>query len=260
VPVLLRRLHVRDLGLNRRHREDAVLKILLTTLIVGSAFFCALPVFADDPGHINGYVTPYFDSSGPVIRVGKYSSGLLSKVPGEFVRTIIRMKNQWNDLNFTEIYAAAIRLYDLGYRNEATYWFYTAQYRGAQFALLVDQKKLGSTGDRGFELYHAQEGFFKVAGPTINGYAYGDVDSVVSIIRRVQSENHTVPNVKNMYPGVAFLHMAQWQGINAELNAGWGRLATQLASRKNEIKQQRIADGTQARFSHLTSRRFPGGL
>ncbi len=91
------------------------------------AVLTALPALAADPGRIDAYVTPFYDSAGPVINVGKYSTGLASKTPGEFVATILRMKNQWNDLNFIELYVAAIRLYDLGYRNEATYWFYTAQ-------------------------------------------------------------------------------------------------------------------------------------
>jgi hypothetical protein len=220
----------------------------------------ALPAPAADPGRIDADVTPFYDSSGPVINIGKYSTGLGSKTPGEFVSTIFRMKNQWNDLNFIELYVGAIRLYDLGYRNEATYWFYTAQYRGRLFALLVDQKRLGSIGDRGFELYHAQQAFFELVGPNINGYAFGDMDFVVAVIYRVQNESKVVPNMQTMYPGVSFLHRSQWQGINADLNSGLGKLAAQLKSQRNEIKQQRIQNGTQAQFAHLTSRRFPGGL
>ncbi|MGB9652694.1 MAG: hypothetical protein WCB01_12915, partial [Candidatus Cybelea sp.] len=138
--------------------------------------------------------------------------------------------------------------------------FYTAQYRGRLFALLVDQKRLGSVGDRGFELYHAQQAFFELVGPNINGFAFGDLDSVIAIVRRVQKESKTVPNMQTMYPGVNFLHRSQWEGINADLNAGLGKLTAQLTGQKNEIKQQREQNGTAARFSHLTSRRFPGGL
>ncbi len=69
-----------------------------------------------------------------------------------------------------------------------------------------------------------------------------------------------MPNMQTMYPGVNFLHRSQWEGVNADLNAGLGKLAAQLTVQKNEIKQQREQNGTAARFSHLTSRRFPGGL
>lgn len=112
-------------------------------------------------------------------------------------------------------------------------------------------------GDPGFELYHAQEAFFAVVGPSINGYAFGDIDSLVSIIRRVQGENASVPDVRSAYPGVVFLPKQQWQRINAELNSGLGKLAGQLPNQKNAIAQQRAQNGTQARYSHLTSKPLP---
>ena len=54
--------------------------------------------------------------------------------------TVLSMKKEWQRLSFVELYVTAIRLYDAGYRDEATYWFYTAQYKGRQFAVLTDQR------------------------------------------------------------------------------------------------------------------------
>jgi hypothetical protein len=213
-----------------------------------------------DPGTIDAYVMPYYNSSGPVIKIGKFSSGLASDVPGQFVATIVRMKQQWSTLNFVELYAGAIRLYDLGYRNEATYWFYTAQFRGRQYAALVDQMKLGSIGNPGFELYHAQDAFFQVAGPSINGFAFGDVDGLQKIVAEVESQNRSVPDMGAMYPGVAFVHKAQWPQKNAAVEAGLAKLADYLATQKPQIARERAQDGTQARFAKLTSKRFPGGF
>jgi hypothetical protein len=233
---------------------------LSATLAVTTALSLVVPVSADDPGHINAYVTPYYNSAGPAIKVGKYSVGLASKKPGEFVATILRMKKQWGALNFLELYVGAIRLYDLGYRWEATYWFYSAQYQGRLYALLANKEKLGSIGDQAFELYHAQNAFFQLVGPNINGYAFGDIDSLVKIVRKVQDANYGVPNLQTMYPGVAFEHKSQWQAQNADLNAGLGKLAASLTDQKSQIKQQRAQNGTEARFSHLTSKQFPGGF
>src|SRR5207244_10164755 len=80
---------------------------------------------------------------------------------------------------------AAIRLYDLGYRKESVYWFYSAQYLGRQFGVLLDQTKMGSIGSPGFELLHAQNAFYQLVGPYINGYAFGDMDGLVKIVERV---------------------------------------------------------------------------
>jgi hypothetical protein len=214
---------------------------------------------AADAGRIDAYVTPYYNSTGPVIRIGKYSSGLASASDATFVATISQMKKEWNRLSFIELYVAAIRLYDLGYRREATYWFYAAQYSGRQFALLVNEKAIGSIGDPGFELYHAQDAFFQLAGPDINGCAFGDIDSLVKTIQRVRSENRSVPDVQSIYPHVAFISKADWQSKNAQLNAGLGTLARSLESQKTQIARERARNGTAARFSHLTSKQFPGG-
>jgi hypothetical protein len=239
---------------------SAQLRRYASATVIGCWFLLGSPALAGDAGHIDAYVTPYYNSSGPVIRIGQYSAGLASKNSQEFVATILRMKKQWTKLDFAEVYVAAIRLYDLGYRREATYWFYSAQYRGRLFALLVDQKKLGDMGAPGFELYHAQDAFFSVVGPSINGYAFGDIDPLVAIVRRVQSENKTVPDVQLTYPGVAFVAKSQWQRINVQLNSGLGQLADQLTSQRSQIGQQRAQNGTQARFAHVSSKPFPGGL
>lgn len=235
---------------------------ILRGALLGALWWAALAraAIADDPGRIDAYVTPYYNSSGPVVTIGKFSTGLASKNAAAFVATIRRMKQEWNALSFVELYVGAIRLYDLGYRNEATYWFYTAQYKGRQFGLMLDQKKIGGIGSPAFELYHAQDAFFELAGPKINGFAFGNVDGVVAILHRVQSENREVGNLRGAYPGVTFVALSKWAGINAGQNKGLGVFATQLTKEKAQIQEQRVQNGTSAKFSHLTSHPFPGGL
>jgi hypothetical protein len=169
------------------------------------------------------------------------------------------MKKEWQRLSFVELYVTAIRLYDAGYRDEATYWFYTAQYKGRQFAVLTDQKKLGSIGSPGFELDQAQNAFFELTGPDINGYAFGNVDALAAVIARVQKENRTVGDVQTVYPSVAFITKTQWQAKNADLNSGLGKLGASILAQKDEMKQQRAQNGTGARFARLKSAPFPGG-
>src|SRR5437016_1383382 len=67
----------------------------------------------NDPAKIEVYLTPYYNSKGPVIEVGRFSNGLAAKGESEFVATIFKMKQFWATLNFPEVYIAAIRLYDL---------------------------------------------------------------------------------------------------------------------------------------------------
>src|ERR1043166_8161247 len=173
-----------------------------------------------DPTHIAVYVTPYYNSKGPVIDVGQFSNGLAAKSESEFVATISKMKQSWDTLNFPEAYVAAIRLYDLGFRKESIYWFYSAQYRGRLFATLIDQEKMGSIGNAGFELFQAQNAFQQLVGPYINGHAFGDIDQLIPIIERVQREGKIVPDLTKIYPRVAFKPKPEWDAGNKGLNEG----------------------------------------
>ena len=212
-----------------------------------------------DPAHIEVYVTPYYNSKGPTIDVGPFSSGLAAKNESEFVTTIAKMKKSWDTLNFAETYVAVIRLYDLGFRKESIYWFYSAQYRGRLFATLIDHDKMGSIGAPGFELFQAQNAFQQLVGPYINGYAFGDIDQLIPIIERVQSEGKTVPDLTNIYPRVAFKPKSEWDAGNKGLNEGLTKLLMTLKNEKASIKQQRIEHGMEAKFGQLMSKDLPKG-
>lgn len=212
-----------------------------------------------DPAHIDVYITPYYNSKGPTIDVGPFSSGLAAKNEPDFVATIAKMKKSWDTLNFAESYVAAIRLYDLGFRKESIYWFYSAQYRGRLFASLIDRDKMGSMGAPGFELYQAQNAFQQLVGPYINGYAFGDIDQLVPIIERVQREGKTLPDLTKIYPRVAFKPKSEWDAGNRGLNDGLTKLLVTLKNEKASIKQQRIERGMEGKFGKLPNKDLPNG-
>jgi hypothetical protein len=233
-------------------------KLNLIALLVGCAGL-AVGQTISDPAHIEVYVTPYYNSKGPAIDVGPFSSGLAAKNESEFVATIAKMKKSWDTLNFAETYVAAIRLYDLGFRKESIYWFYSAQYRGRLFASLIDRDKMGSIGAPGFELFQAQNAFQQLVGPYINGYAFDDIDQLIPIIERVQRQGKTVPDLAKIYPRVAFKPKSEWDAGNKGLNEGLTKLLVTLKNEKASIRQQRIEHGMEAKFGKLTSKEVPKG-
>ena len=230
-----------------------LIAILVVLVCAGSAAGQTIT----DPAHIEVYITPYYNSKGPVINVGPFSSGLAAKDESEFVATIAKMKKSWDTLNFAETYVAAIRLYDLGFRKESIYWFYSAQYRGRLLATLIDRDKMGSMGDPGFELVQAQNAFQQLVGPYINGYAFGDIDQLIPIVERVQKDGKAVPDLNRIYPRVAFKPKSEWEAGNKGLNEGLTKLLMTLKNEKASIKQQRIERGMEAKFSKLLSKDLP---
>ena len=230
-------------------------KLLLALCAANVAWFplgATQPV--SDPAHVDVYVTPYYNSKGPSVSVGRFSSGLASANEDEFLTTIARMKKDWDRLTFPELYVAAIRLYDLGYRKEAVYWFYSAQFRGRQFGVLLDQSKMGSIGSPGFELLQAQNAFFQLVGPYVNGYAFGDTDELVKVVERVQKEGRRIPDLQTTYPGVTFKSKSEWESANTELANGMSQLISMLKEKKDDIKRQRIQQGIEEKFSKLTNK------
>ena len=235
------------------------MKRTLSALFVIAGSLCAVAVAQTitDPAHIEVYVTPFYNSKGPVIDVGPFSKGLAATNESEFVATMAKMKKSWNNLNFAETYVAAIRLYDLGFRKESIYWFYSAQYRGRLFATLIDQEKMGNIGNAGFELFQMQNAFQQLVGPYINGYAFGDIDQLIPIIERVQREGKAVPDLTKIYPRVAFKPKSEWEAANKGLNEGMTKLLVTLKNEKASIKQQRIERGMEAKFGKLPSKDLP---
>ena len=70
------------------------------------------------------------------------------------------------------------------------------------------------------------------------------------------------PRAVSVPPGVGVVSALDWNHRAVKCVAfdpGLGKLAGQLSNEKNEIERQRIENGTQARFSRLTSKQFPGG-
>jgi hypothetical protein len=232
------------------------LKLIALFLFIGCAGLANAQTITD-PAHVEVYITPYYNSKGPAIDVGPFSKGLAAKNETEFVATIAKMKKSWDTLNFAEMYVAAIRLYDLGFRKESIYWFYSAQYRGRLFASLVDRQKMGSIGDPGFELFQAQNAFQTLVGPYVNGYAFGDIDQLVPIIERVQTEGKAVPDLTKLYPRVAFKPKSEWDAGDKALNDGLTKLLVTLKNEKTSIKQQRVEHGMQDKFGRLPSKDLP---
>src|SRR6266513_702373 len=233
-------------------------KLILTFVAITFASLALKAAQPDiNPSHIDVYVTPYYNSKGPEISVGRFSSGLASKKEADFLATIAEMKKDWDRLTFPEVYVGAIRLYDLSYRKEAVYWFYSAQYRGRQFGVLLDQTKMGSIGSPGFELLHAQNAFYQLVGTYINGYAFGDMDGLVKIVERVQKEGRRLPDLEAAYPGVTFRNKSEWPSANADLADRMNQLISMLKEKKDDIKRQRIDRGVEEKFSKLTSKELP---
>ena len=150
----------------------------LKLLTVAFSALLSSHCFAADPvTRVPVYVLPYYESASspsasPMVAVAKeYNELLASPNPSAIlrVRDMIAAKNEL--ITPATLMVLAIRLYDVGLRDEAVFWFYVAKDRHSTVEGVLD---VGSRALK--EVATANRAFATVAGPTINGYAFCNVD------------------------------------------------------------------------------------
>ena len=155
------------------------------------------------------YVLPYYNSNGstgPIINVGKFSRKLTVADRKSIEAVVRQMKREWPALSVVQMYVAAIRLFDLGHKDKAVYWFYSAQYR-ARLLMMVSapRKSDGNTADGPGGRFPGHHAFFTLAGRPINYYAYRRPRMLAGTIQRVAKEHRTLPPLRTIYPTVPFI-------------------------------------------------------
>jgi hypothetical protein len=193
-------------------------------------------------------VPRFYDSDGLKIQVGDYSQQLGTHDIQELNVLEEEMARQRNLLTPEQMFVLAIRLYDLGEKDNAVYWFYEAQFRAKLFLKSIDTTQTGTLEDLSSGLLGSYDAFTELAGEYINGYAGCDVDNWVKIAQTVRDDNPTPPELDKLFPDAVFVEQSQWQGINDEVAAGLGILIDQLSNSKDAIREQRAANDLDALY------------
>lgn len=135
------------------------------------------------------YVTPYYSSAGTAskreVKVGARFDPLLRSDNRADILTV-------RDLVLAEparitpmtMMVLAARLYDIGERDDAVFWFYVAKDRYLTVADTLagfDRPGMFSSGG---EVAAAMSAFVQLAGPTINSYAFCDVENQQRLRRK----------------------------------------------------------------------------
>jgi hypothetical protein len=195
------------------------------------------------------YVTPFYDSKGPQIDAGPFSKKLAEANAQTIAAVGAEMKKQRDGLSIEAMYVAAIRHYDLGQKDEAVYWFYSAQFRARLFGSILADNNSQAVGGSAFEATSAHNSFYQLAGEYINGYAFGDLEKLKATLQTVRSEGEeTMPRFAEIYPKVSFTPENSWPDKRKEIAAGLSQLADMLTQRADEIKATRLKNGVEGKY------------
>jgi hypothetical protein len=194
------------------------------------------------------YITPFYDSDGLKVDVGEFSKKLAKADAKSILDVAAEMKMQKDKLRSESMYVLAIRLYDLGHKDEAVYWFYTAQFRARVFSLVLDKEKTGGIGAPAFELKAAYGAFHQLSGEYINGYAFGELPKLERTLTTVIGENKKTPDFTKIYPEVKFAPSKSWNEKNTEVSAGLEKLIEIIKTKADFIKEQRKKNGLDGKY------------
>lgn len=130
---------------------------------------------AEPVRHIGIRVQPYYEAARtpggtPRVAVGSGFEALASKRRADIAALRDRIVADPRLVTPMTLMVLAIRLYDVGLRDDAVFWFYAARDRYLTLATVVDVHAGGLA-----QVEEAVRSFSTLAGPFINGYAFCDV-------------------------------------------------------------------------------------
>ena len=153
------------------------MSVFLRQMIVAALLVGSLPALAAEPvRQIGIYVQPFYEAARtpterPRVAVGSQYNDLLGSSQREDIlaaRDLIVAKPAL--VTPMSMMVLAIRLYDVGLRDDAVFWFYVAKDRYIVLSEVLNVKtaQLAQADD-------AVRNFATLAGPVINGYAFCDL-------------------------------------------------------------------------------------
>ncbi|MGE3777830.1 MAG: hypothetical protein AB7F89_11635 [Pirellulaceae bacterium] len=207
--------------------------------------FLTIPGRGDGSEPMPVFITPYYSAEPgqTEIRVGKYSDRLAQADAGTIQALATDMARERDTLPPETLYVLAIRLFDLGQRDDGVYWFYTAQMRSRMLAALMDEEQSGAIGDPAFELRQAHQAFFELTGPFFNRFAFGDLERLKETLRRVAKESKSRLDWRSFAPEAHFLPEDQWPSRCEHVKNGLAGLIDTIERSEASIRAERAANG-----------------
>jgi hypothetical protein len=155
-----------------------VVRNTLKRTAFGAALWLSLAMAraAEPIRHIGIYVQPYYEAAAkpgghPRVAVGASVSNLLASARrDDILKVRDRVMADPGLVTPMTMMVLAIRLYDVGLRDDSVFWFYVAKDRYITFADVIDVRASGLGG-----VESAVASFASLAGPFINGYAFCDL-------------------------------------------------------------------------------------
>ncbi|MCA9280390.1 MAG: ankyrin repeat domain-containing protein, partial [Phycisphaerales bacterium] len=202
------------------------------------------------------YITPYYNSQGPQINVGRFSEELKDVTTETALDLAATMEAEWTTLPFETMFVMAIRLFDLSHKDEAVYWFYSAQFRARLLIAIMEPDSVGGIGSPGFELQQAFAAFMQLSGEHINAYAFEDPVALRATLKSVMDEREIIPEFSTIYPRVELIEPDQWARQAEAVAENMQQLIDFVDQNADYIRDQGRAPGAFRMFTRPADRQL----
>ena len=224
-------------------------KTTIAILLFASFIFsCSTTNAQEKKGRIPFYALPYYNYDPLTITIGKYKKELLTEDTTELIALAKKIKADVNNTDIESLYFLSIRLYDLGRKDDAYYWFLTAQSRARIFIKVLDPKEIGGIGAEAFEWKQLFITIYNLVGPYLNGYGFNDIDKGIAVYEKVKSEMKNIQTFKNVYPNIHFLDDSIFEKEKTNSEKNLAEAIEYFKTHKEEIKKKRIETGVQDKY------------
>ena len=240
-------------------RQSKLLKGALTVFAVSALIALAGYFFFKKEGpadefHIAVSIPPYYVHTEHRAEIGEYSEGLSAMDRNVLLKTVEKMDKDWRNLPASAMYVAALRLFEIGERDRALYWYQGARYRADLMLELLDSSSgMNRMGSEAYTLSRAHTAFFTALRPHSGGHGLCDIRKYEEAIQRAVLQKDTLPNMSEIYPEVAFLPEEQWQSEAEKVKARFEARLKNTVDNYDRIVGHRKASGVHERYCEKDS-------
>ena len=228
------------------------MKMTKIYLLLSALFLCAScgdVVPREKQNYIPIYVTPFYESEPLGVNAGPYSERLMSNSRSQMLALSEEFKRDKDNIHIIPMAVLMVRLYDLGLKDEACYWYYTFQMRRNIVRSMLDNH-WAEIGHPPFELTSAADSFKQLAGEWINGYSFGDPEKLFALIEQIIEENRDMGYIAQAYDSNTYRfkpEAAQQAYVDEQIEAMQGFI-TYLRENKDDILRQRRENGIEGKY------------
>lgn len=199
--------------------------------------------------HIAVNIPPYYSHTEHKAEVGRYSEGLSAMDRGILLKTVEEMEKDWQNLPAAAMYVAALRLFEIGEKDRALYWYQGARYRAdLMLELLDDSNGMNRMGSKAYSNSRMHTAFFTALRYPLGGYGLCDIRKYEDAMQRAVFERDIVPDMKKIYPEVVFLPEEQWPPEVEKVKARFEARLKNTIDNYDQIVEQRKASGVHEQY------------